>query len=324
MNRNDFRNPLIQSGILLLIIFVFISIVANSPADGFFGSIFALFSGLIKGLLFVVALSIGLIFSIAILLGIFIMAVSFHSVEKAQTMFEQLKSALTAFYCKMRSCDDSAAVEPQSSAVQPPTVEQKTPLAAPEPAPLPNKAAVQKETDHGFNARVDALEEQIGMVQSSLTSIKEQITSLQSPPDEGHPAVLDQLTETLSSLETTTAELTDSVQSQAAELASTVTRVSTLENSVAPDLDALKQVIEELQKKTSVPEVVSGILAYIDTQEEREALTEKAEEAVSRGMTYAQTDEFFKKSLPANVHKALADHPRLTKDFIRSIKKKFE
>lgn len=70
--------------------------------------------------------------------------------------------------------------------------------------------------------------------------------------------------------------------------------------------------------------MVSGILAYIDTQEERDILTEKAEEAVSRGMTYSQTDEFFKKNLPANVHKALSEHPRLTKDFIRSIKKKFE
>ena len=70
--------------------------------------------------------------------------------------------------------------------------------------------------------------------------------------------------------------------------------------------------------------MVSGILSYIDAQEDRETLTEKAEEAVSRGMTYAQTDEFFKKSLPAKVHKTLSDHPRLTKDFIRSIKKKFE
>jgi len=324
MNRNDFRNPLIQSGIVLLVVFLFISIVANSPAEGFFGSIFALVSGLIKGLLFVVALSIGLIFSIAVLVAIFIMAVSFHSVEKARLLFEQLKTGLVALYCKMRGCDNSPAPEAQVSAKPPAAAEQSIPPEVPEAVETTDQKPFEEESAQEAEARIALLEKQIGTIQSSLSSAEKQLTVLQSLADENQKAVLDQMVETLNSLETSSAELAARVQSQSEELAAAEERLSTLEKSGTPNLDELRQEIEALHKKTSVPEVVSGILAYIDTQEEREALTEKAEEAVSRGMTYAQTDEFFKKSLPVNVHKALADHPRLTKDFIRSIKKKFE
>ena len=97
MNRNDFRNPLIQSGILLLIVFIAISIVVSSPAEGFFGNIFALITGLFKGVMFIIALGIGLVFSIAVLIGIFIGAIAIDSTDNAKTMFEQVKSSLVSF-----------------------------------------------------------------------------------------------------------------------------------------------------------------------------------------------------------------------------------
>ena len=56
---------------------------------------------------------------------------------------------------------------------------------------------------------------------------------------------------------------------------------------------------------------------------DRDKITDKAKEAIARGMTYAQIDDFFKASLSPEVYQELAAHPRLTKDFLRSIKKKF-
>jgi uncharacterized protein (DUF3084 family) len=299
MNRNDFRNPLIQSGILLLIVFISISIVANSPADGFIGSIFALVSGLLKGLLFVIALSIGLVFSIAVLIGIFILAVSIHSVDKARTLFEQLKTALSALYYKVRYPDNSF----EYRAEEPFPAEQSA-SSAPRAA-ASEAVVVQKQADPKLEEKTNTLEDQLNHLQASLKSAEEQLLSLQSRSHEDQLSATD-LRDRINDLEMTSTEFADTIKTQSAEIAAAAAEIS------------------ELHKKTSVPEVVSGILAYIDTQEERDTLTERAEEAVSRGMTYAQTDQFFKKTLPAKVHKALSEHPRLTKDFIRSIKKKFE
>lgn len=318
MNRNDFRNPLIQSGILLLIVFISISIVANSPADGFFGGIFALVTGLLKGLLFIVALSIGLIFSIAVLIGIYLMAVAINSVDNARIQFEQLKTALTALYCKVRCVDHSTEGNEET------TSEQKEPsVPASEEKVPPVAAIVQEPVGPQYHSKIKTLEDQISQLQSALKSTEEQLLTLQSRSDQGQATSTD-LKEKLINLEASSAAFADTIKSHSAEIASAAADISALENAVKPGIDSLTKEIEELHKKTSVPEVVSGILAYIDTQEERDILAEKAEEAVSRGMTYSQTDEFFKKALPANVHKALSEHPRLTKDFIRSIKKKFE
>jgi hypothetical protein len=299
MNRNDFRNPLIQSGILLLIVFISISIVANSPADGFIGSIFALVSGLLKGLLFVIALSIGLVFSIAVLIGIFILAVSIHSVDKARTLFEQLKTALSALYYKVRYPDNSF----EYRAEEPLPAEQSA-SSAPRAA-ASEAVVVQKQADPKLEEKTNTLEDQLNHLQASLKSAEQQLLSLQSRSHEDQLSATD-LRDRINDLEMTSTEFADTIKTQSAEIAAAAAEIS------------------ELHKKTSVPEVVSGILAYIDTQEERDTLTERAEEAVSRGMTYSQTDQFFKKTLPAKVHKALSEHPRLTKDFIRSIKKKFE
>lgn len=318
MNRNDFRNPLIQSGILLIIVFISISIVANSPAEGFFGGIFALVSGLIKGLLFVIALSIGLIFSIGVLVGIFILAVSIHSVDKGRTLFEQFKTSLLALYCKTRYGDIATEDKPED-----PLPAEETAPSAPKAEALTEAVALQKQHDPKLEEKIKALEGTLQHVQAALESAEQQLHELQSRLSEDQAAATS-LKDRINNLEVNSTGLADSIKTQSAEIASASAQISALEHSVKPGIESLTKEIAELHKKTSVPEVVSGILAYIDTQEERDTLTEKAKEAVARGMTYAQTDAFFKKVLPAKVHKALSEHPRLTKDFIRSIKKKFE
>ncbi len=318
MNRNDFRNPLIQSGILLLVVFLFISIVANAPADGFIASIYALVSGLVRGLLFVIALSIGLIFSIAVLIGIFLLAVSFHSVDKARTMWEHLKTSLVTFYCRFSERVRSAAKKPESSgsakSASPSALKAGSSWEAP---------AVQQQDRLQVEEKIATLEAQTNRLEVTVQSTAERLVTIQAGLEQERASAGD-TGDKFGALEAAAGELGSVVKLQEQKIASLQTDVTALAESIKAEVDSLSREIAELHEKASVPEVVSGILAYIDTQEERETLTEKAEEAVSRGMTYAQTDEFFKKSLPANVHKALSEHPRLTKDFIRSVKKKFE
>ena len=56
MNKKDFKNPLIQSGAILLLVFLLISIVAGSGSQGVLSSIGALISGIFSTVIFIIGL----------------------------------------------------------------------------------------------------------------------------------------------------------------------------------------------------------------------------------------------------------------------------
>ena len=103
MNRNDLRNPLIKSGAVLLFVILLISAVANSEGHGIIGGISALISGIFSAVVFIIGLCFTIIISIAIIIGLFIAAVSIHSVDKARNLFDQLMAFLRTVYDKLSS-----------------------------------------------------------------------------------------------------------------------------------------------------------------------------------------------------------------------------
>ena len=129
--------------------------------------------------------------------------------------------------------------------------------------------------------------------------------------------------EKLAAVEETHQKLSEQLQAIGTEVEASSAHIQKIEQQFGEDLNGLKEELAALHDKTSVPEVISGILSYIDSAEDRDKITDKAKEAIARGMTYAQIDDFFKASLSPEVYQELAAHPRLTKDFLRSIKKKF-
>ena len=308
MNKNDFRNPLIQSGAVLLFIFLLISIVANSGPNGIVGNISALFSGLISGILFLIALSLGVIISVAILIGIFIAAVSIHSVDKARDLFNWLVTSLGSLYGKFTCIRFRAKVD---TANHPPDSASLTHSAA----GTDESAALQK-----LQKRLVALEKSMSDILTAQSSTGEQLNALQESVTS---LVNDSSTDKYNSLDDTQQALAEKIDKLSSSLDSSSAQLSALESKLADDRTSIQAEIAQLHKKTSVPAVVTGILSYIDLPVEREKITDKAEEAVSRGMTYSQIDAFFKSTLSPDIHKILAEHPRLTKDFLRSIKKKF-
>ena len=103
MNKNDLRNPLIKSGAVLVFVILLISAVANSDGHGIIGGISALISGLFSAVVFIVGLCFTIIISIAIIIGLFIAAVSIHSVDKARNLFDQVLASLRTFYDRISS-----------------------------------------------------------------------------------------------------------------------------------------------------------------------------------------------------------------------------
>jgi len=308
MNKNDFRNPLIQSGAVLILFFLLISIVAYSGPNGMLGSISALFSGLISAIVFLIGLFFAIIISVAILIGLFIAALSINSVDKARDMFKGIMDSLRSFYSKYIGgrISKSAPALAQSA--------NGTSSAVPDAGTI-DSAALKE-----LLARLTKLEQTLGDIQKTQNSSDEQLVSLQKSVTTLQD---NSLTEQYESLEQAGQDLAAKVDSLSVTITAGSTQLSDLENKIVDDRATILAEIAQLQKKISVPEVVTGILSYIDLPEDRELVSEKAKEAVSRGMTYAQIDAFFKSSLTAAVHRVLSEHPRLTKDFLRSVKKKF-
>ena len=172
MNRNDLRNPLIKSGAVLLFVILLISAVANSEGHGIIGGISALISGLFSAVVFIIGLCFTIIISIAIIIGLFIAAVSIHSVDKARNLFNQLMAFLRTVYDKL---SNSAA-----------DIASQTLKAAGKVHIHPGDAHTVDPLDEKTAARVSQLEHDINRLEAAIVDLQTtsqktlgQITELQ-------------------------------------------------------------------------------------------------------------------------------------------------
>ena len=84
----------------------------------------------------------------------------------------------------------------------------------------------------------------------------------------------------------------------------------------------LQTKIEELNQASAQKQpATTGIFSYIDKEEYRTLFVNKVEEAIRQELTYAQVDEYLSKTLPSDLIKIIKDHPSLTKNYIRSIRR---
>jgi len=315
MNKNDFKNPLVQSGAVLLAVFFLISIVAGSGSQGLGSSIGALFSGIFSAIIFLIALIIAISVSIAIMIGLYIAAVSIYSVDKGRDLFEQLKIALCNLYTKIIGSTKNFSIrsKPQSTESEAVPVT-ATPSVKPATVRVDGQLTALTEKIQSFETKYDELNQVMLANAAEIQGLRQRVESL---------ADTTELNDKFAALE----DSQKTIDSQLAEVSDTFKTTSTslqnLEQKLSADQQSIREELASLHDKTAVPETISGILSYIDLQEDRELITEKATEAVARGMTYSQIDDYFKSSLAPGIYKELSAHPRLTKDFLRAIKKKF-
>ncbi len=312
MKKNDFKNPLIQSGAVLLFVFLLISIVAGSGSQGMWGSLGALFSGLVSGIIFLIALIVAILVSIAVIIGLFIAAVSIYSVDKGKEMGRQLISGINALFQNMTGSRRFPARMSVSST-------DASPSSPGQPADTEAEVYAQRFTSldvklNRLDAKLSELAQACAGQDEAIDQLRQQFAGIAD--SESIEAKFADVTVSHQALESRIEEL-------AAKLTSGADARKQIEDRLTVEISKIQGELKVLHEKTTIPETVSGILAYIDLPEDRDLVTEKAMEAVSRGMTYSQIDDFFKASLKPEVYGELASHPRLTKDFLRSIKKKF-
>ena len=328
MNKKDFKNPLIQSGAILLLVFLLISIVAGSGSQGVLSSIGALISGIFSTVIFIIGLGIAIVVSIAVLVGVYLAAVYFYSADKGRNLVDQLKAALCSLYSKVKGTQLKAKfTAPKTSESEPEPKAAAATRQSVEPAPVKQSPATQASAEPpAYNwtileSKIDSLDSRLSELAQSSSANSEWISSLQKRFDELSVDAAGE--EKLAAVLETHQKLSEQLQAIGTEVEASSANIQKLEQQFGEDLNGLKEELAALHDKTSVPEVISGILSYIDSAEDRDKINDKAKEAIARGMTYAQIDDFFKASLSPEVYQELAAHPRLTKDFLRSIKKKF-
>ncbi|MBB5349777.1 hypothetical protein JWG42_17455 [Desulfoprunum benzoelyticum] len=94
MKKDEFRTPLLQSGIVITVMLVFFAFVVSSKADGIGSGFAAIISGILHSILFSVGLIVSIILSISLLICLFLAAMALYSFDKAKEIFLQLQTVL--------------------------------------------------------------------------------------------------------------------------------------------------------------------------------------------------------------------------------------
>lgn len=104
------------------------------------------------------------------------------------------------------------------------------------------------------------------------------------------------------------------------ELKNQIKKLEQLHADTHIDIEVLSERLKTLESSLKLAPV-SGIFTYIDKQEDQSLFIEKVQEALVQEMTYAQIDDYLTNTLPVELDKIIKDHPALTRNYIRNLRR---
>jgi methyl-accepting chemotaxis protein len=298
MKNNEFRTPLIQSGALLVAIVFIISLIPSGDGMSVGSIIGAFFAGIFKMFLFVLALSIALVVSIAVLIGIFIAAVALQSPEKASEIYAETKCRLAALL--------------QGS--------------------LGNRSISTESTNVGISQEeYDSMKTQLNSLQNTNLNLRNDVSSLSAKNMQLQEDIhaLTKMVDELKESEKKTLELIESLSAKMeeepdTELKDQITKLEQMNKTINDSIADIANRLESLEEAATEPEpepLSGGIFSYIESEEDQAVFTQTVKNGVAKELTYAQFDKFLTEELSAELDQILKDHPSLTKDYIRDMRK---
>lgn len=295
MKNSEFRTPLLQSGaILVAIVFIF-SMVPSSDSAGVGSVIGSLFSGILHTILFAIALTFAITFSIAVLIGIFLGSLALHDQERATFIYADLRMKLSELWGEVLDKLTCSA---------------KTGCAT----------GVSGEEYNQMMNEISELQQKNGNLQSDISTLQAKNEQLQNDIHELSNMV-DNLQQSEVKIHELLADLTAKVEQEPdTSLKEQIQELEGMSRKIVTDLTILSDRLEGLESVKNQPQT-AGIFSYIENQVDQELLTTQVQEAIAQEMTYAQIDEFLTNNLPLELDTIIKDHPSLTKDYIRSLRK---
>lgn len=298
MKNNEFRTPLIQSGALLVAIVFIISLIPSGDGMSVGSVIGALFTGVFRIILFLLALSLAVVISITVLVGIFIAAVALQSPERAAEIYTGTKTRVSELIQDLLACR-SISTESADTGIS------------------------QEEYDQ-MKSTVSSLQSTNVQLQIDISSLQSRNTQLQDDIH-GLTRMVDDLKDSETKIKDLISQLSAKVEAEPdSDLKNQIQKLEEMVGKTTENLASLAGRIESLEESATQPAtgaLSGGIFSYIVKDDDRALFISKIEEGTAKEMTYAQFDEFLTESLPAELDKILKEHPSLTKDYIRSMRK---
>lgn len=335
MKNLELRASLIKSGILLGLCIFFIYAFAAGDSGGIGGTIASLFSGLI----FLVGLAVALIVSVLVLIGIYFGILSMYDKDVCKKTYEEFKDKVAALSGPLgaKCCSRSEEV-----ATAPVSDEELTPLRTAQNRQDSQLTSLQDGVDSvtatlsSLSASVNALKEELANMEVKATTVEEALenkASVDSVDDSAKKLAADisglqntitplsdkltQLEETLATSEPAEEEESDILQEKIDQA------VGGLQSELAAVKESIAEIVQAqpaTEDEATSNEESHRILSYFTNKNDQKKFVALVDEAVAKGMTYAQVAEFLDDSLSAKATGIISDHPSLTKDYIRDIR----
>ncbi len=298
MKNNEFRTPLIQSGALLVAIVFIISLIPSGDGMSVGSVIGALFSGVFRLILFVLALSLALVVSIAVLIGVFIAAVALQSPEKASEIYAATKTRLSAL---IQDTIGNRSISTESA----------------------DTGISQEEYDH-MKTELSSIQKKNLTLQNDVTALNSKNAQLQGDLH-GLTAMVNELKDAEAKINTLITDLSAKVKEDPdTELKGQIKKLEDMYLKTNENITHLAGRLEALEEAATEPTTeaqTGGIFSYIESDEDQTLFTKTVEDGIANDLTYAQFDGFLTETLPAELNQIIKDHPSLTKDYIRSMRK---
>jgi hypothetical protein len=294
MKNNQFKRPLQQSAAVLAGVIILASIAASSGSGGIGGGILAILSAIGNSILFVIGMTISLAVCIAALIAIFLGAVAMVSPDQAGQMYADVKKNFGQI--ALASCNAWACCDKNHSAT-----------------------TIDVEVYNRMKQEITDLQASNSKLNGKIAELKGDALLLQEKID-GLSTAIHELQASETAIKEVVAGLTAKIQSGAdQEMIEQIAKLELLQNQTRKDIESLVgrlTALEQSQKNSST----AGILAYIDSDQDKDLFRNTVDEAINQEMTYTQIDDFLTSKLPASLDKVIKSHPSLTKAYIRNIR----
>ncbi len=344
MKNQELKTSLIRSGSIVALFIFFIYAFAVEGSGGVGGTIASMFTGL----LFLIGLSIALVFCVTVMFGIYFGVLYLYDKDTCANTYAELKeqladSAQNISCCpiptrcsgqqktnSIRPSDELNLLQHNHDNLEKQLLELKNSFTALEDKLLKVSSSLIS-TGNEFSQ----IKEKLGNTTEELatmateSSVEENVNKL-SGDITAVQGTVQPLSDKLTQFESTLSALENS-EKETMGRDSALDEMNNSLNDIKKELVSMKSSIKDLESNKSVAvedepnsdELVDEkhrILSYFTKKTDENKFVSLVAEAVSKGLTYAQIDEFLKGSLSADATKVISGHPSLTKDYIKTIR----
>ncbi len=339
MKNLELRSSLYKSGIILILFVFLIYSFAGSNSGGITGTIGSLFSGI----LFLLGLILAVAVSVLVMFGIYFGILYIYDKDTCSKTYDEFKSKVGNLSGSC-GCSFHSTCSPSEELIQPISDEDLNPLRNNQKN-LDNQLSDLQRNVQSLEKTLSTLLLSIAGTAEEMTNLKERANSVEESLE--GKATSDAVADTATKLGSDIAALQTSVKPLAEQLAEVETSLSALSsekdntdnqlqesvdtaiNSIKDELASLRTSIEshpdQLSKKVASSDEETGIhriLSYFGSKSDEKKFVDLVAQAVGEEMTYAQTGGLLNDSLSAEAAEIIADHPSLTKDYIRLSRQK--